>query len=652
MKKISINKIITGVLLLSMVTIAQAAAPLWTFTPDDNFPPVVNVSSTGSATIKYIVQNHSSKPHSLVIEPIQGISQTAPCDVKGKGTCDLVLTVTGSALPTNGVSGGPSLCQKSPNGAPNPNQCYQPTSPGKHLQVTKVSGPIASITVNPNLLNLTVNGAFGQVTVQNTSATTAVEGLTALIPPGSQVTVDPSHTTCTNTLPENQSCIFAFLPGNTVEHITIEITGSNVTAAVPVTVNVSSASQATITVNPNQLNLTVNGTSGQVSVQNTSATTAVEGLTALIPAGSQITVASSTTCTNTLPANQSCIFGFLPGNVAEDIFVTISGSNTASGVPVRIIVTNNTMSSLAFVGASTAPYVNRCTITNGSFNTACQPTGDYNFTQSIIQIVINSTGNKAYLVQFDSQGQPLPVIVCNITSQGDLTGCTSATPTTWPYSLLSLALNNNGKAYFTTNITPPANSSSLYSCDVDSASGFFINCNPIIAFDPGTVAPGITLNTSNQKAYVSYNSFIAGTLIDGIFECDFVTNSCIPRPMTLNFSNWFFGNLVLDPSNTYLYVVGNQDGDQSKGNIFQCNPSTSPMNCSLSFPINGNGIVFGSNIAFGEKIVAGHNQPQLYVTTPNTVTSCDLNNNGDLNNCTQGSATINGASGLAVNPNT
>ncbi|KTD56819.1 hypothetical protein Lsan_2979 [Legionella santicrucis] len=652
MKRLSINKTITGVLLFSMVTIAQAQSPLWTFTSDNNFPPVVKVSSTGNATIKYIVQNHSPKPHSLVIEPIPGISQTAPCVVQGKGVCNLELIVTGNALPTNGVFGGPSLCQKNPNGTPNLNQCYQP-SPGNLLQVTKVTGPTASITVSPNVLNLTVGGNYGQVTVQNTSATTAVEGLTAMIPQGSHLTVDPTHTTCSNTLPANQSCIFAFLPGNTVEDVNIEITGSNVTSAIPVEVKVSSASQATITVNPTQLTLTVNGASGQVSVQNTSATTAVEGLNAAIPSTSHVTIDSSnTTCTNTLSANQSCIFGFFPGNTAEDVFVNISGSNTTSSVSVRIIVTNNTMGSLAYVGASTSPYVNLCTITNGSFDTACQQTGDYNFTQSIIQIVINSTGSKAYLVQFDSQGNPLPVIVCNITPQGNLAGCTPADDST--HSLLSLALSTSGKAYFTTNImaSAPATPSSLYSCDVDSTSGLFTNCHSIFTFNPGVVAPGITLSADNQKAYVSYNGFNAGTLQDGIYECDLTTNNCIPRPMTLNFSNWFFGNIVFNPTHNLLYMVGNQNGDSTRGNIFICNPSTSPMQCSLSLTSTGNGIVFGSNIAFGEKIVAGHSQPQLYVTTPNTVTSCDMNNNGGLNNCTQGSATITGASGLAVNPST
>ncbi|KTC91762.1 hypothetical protein [Legionella cincinnatiensis] len=650
MKRLSINKIITGVLLFLMITIVQAQSPLWTFTPDNNFPPVVKVSSTGNATIKYVIQNRSSKPHSLVIKPIPGISQTAPCVVKGKGVCNLELTVTGSALPTNGVFGGPSLCQKNANGTPNPNQCYQP-SPGNLLQVTTVSGPTASITVNPNLLNLTAGGNYGQVTVQNLSATTAVEGLRAVIPQGSQLTVDSTHTTCTNTLPANQSCIFAFLPGNTVEDVNIEITGSNVTSAVPVEVKVSSASQVTITVNPSQLTLTVNGASGQVSVHNTSAATAVEGLNAVIPSTSQVTIdPSHTTCTNTLAANQNCIFGFLPGNVAENIIINISGSNTTSSVPVSVSVTNNTMSSLAYVGALAPPYVNLCTITNGSFNTACQQTGDYNFTQSIIQIVINSIGSKAYLVQFDSQGNPLPVIVCNITPQGNLAACVNADDAT--HSLLSLALSTSGKAYFTTNITPPANSSSIYSCDVDSMTGLFTNCNSIFSFDSNVIAPGITLSTDNQKAYVSYNGFNAGTFQDGVYECDLTSNSCIPRPMTRNFTNWFFGNIVLNPTHNLLYMVGNQDNDQSRGDIFVCDPSTDPMECGLSFTSLGNGIVFGSNIAFGEKIVFGHSQPQLYVTTPNTVTSCDLDNNGGLNNCTQGSATITGASGLAVNPNT
>lgn len=134
-------------LLLSMCcasTSSFAQQPLWTFTPNTvttvDFP--VNLTSS----IVYSVSNQSSKPHSLVIKPIQGITQIGSCLLGPKGqaddTCTLNLSVSGDQLPANGISGGPILCQSNSDGSPNPNQCYQPV-PEDRLNIS-LAGPIAT----------------------------------------------------------------------------------------------------------------------------------------------------------------------------------------------------------------------------------------------------------------------------------------------------------------------------------------------------------------------------------------------------------------------------------------------------------------------------------------------------------------------------
>lgn len=108
-----------------------AEIPLWSFTPNNNFPATTIVSATGTVTIQYTVSNNSLKAHNLVLKPQQGISQDTPCNLGPRNSpnssCQLSLTINGADLPSTGISGGPIMCQANGNGTPNLNQCYQPT---------------------------------------------------------------------------------------------------------------------------------------------------------------------------------------------------------------------------------------------------------------------------------------------------------------------------------------------------------------------------------------------------------------------------------------------------------------------------------------------------------------------------------------------
>ena len=130
------------------VTVTQARIPVWSLTPDTTFSPKASVTSTGIAIVKYTVINNSSKPHTLAILPQTGVSQNGGVlSIGPKSTAILILTIMGSALPASGFSGGPVLCQTNPGGIPNPNQCYQPSSPADSLAITIVPHNLSMLPI-------------------------------------------------------------------------------------------------------------------------------------------------------------------------------------------------------------------------------------------------------------------------------------------------------------------------------------------------------------------------------------------------------------------------------------------------------------------------------------------------------------------------
>ena len=149
MIKQSINKVALIVTsLLAMTTTAHAAKPLWTYSAPS--PSSVSVSASTSATVTYTVTSKTNAPKSLVLQtnppapypPTPGLTAPA-CNLPIKGTtCTLTITIDGSQVPASGIHAGPYLCQADSNGAPNINQCYQP-SQGKELNITLTNQPPA-----------------------------------------------------------------------------------------------------------------------------------------------------------------------------------------------------------------------------------------------------------------------------------------------------------------------------------------------------------------------------------------------------------------------------------------------------------------------------------------------------------------------------
>lgn len=139
-----IYKIGIVVLLALTIGVSYAGAPVWTFTPDANFPPTVTVGKTSTATIKYTITNKSRRTHQLIMKPIMGISSsgcTSP--LVYHQSCTLTLQVNGNEL-SGSVVGGPILCSQG-----NPNQCYQPSESNElKIKLAEITGKVQSGIAN------------------------------------------------------------------------------------------------------------------------------------------------------------------------------------------------------------------------------------------------------------------------------------------------------------------------------------------------------------------------------------------------------------------------------------------------------------------------------------------------------------------------
>lgn len=220
----------TALFIISTTT--HAGTPLWSFSP--NGSPVVSVSAIGTEPVSYTITNNSKKSHSLVLSsktPAGIVQSGGPCVLAPKSptnpnpTCILNLSINGSALPANNISGGPVLCQTNSNGTPNPNQCYQP-GPGDTLVITRTTAPgattlstsiaspaILALSVKNTSLNPALTGNARQITIKNTGANVAT-GISVSVtglPAGTNITTVP--TTCSGTLAANATCTVTVTPG-------------------------------------------------------------------------------------------------------------------------------------------------------------------------------------------------------------------------------------------------------------------------------------------------------------------------------------------------------------------------------------------------------------------------------------------------------
>ena len=143
-------KTIIACLLLFVSTFVFSRIPVFTFKPLT--ATTITVPAAGTASVQYTVTNQSAKTHTLLMKPITGISQVTTIGncassfvLASKQSCTLNLLVTGSQLKGN-VNGGPSVCQQSPNGQPDPSLCYNPGPNSLNITI----GSVTQYTVIPS----------------------------------------------------------------------------------------------------------------------------------------------------------------------------------------------------------------------------------------------------------------------------------------------------------------------------------------------------------------------------------------------------------------------------------------------------------------------------------------------------------------------
>lgn len=344
-----IRQLSVGLSIFCFISTAYAAYPLWTFTPDTNYPPQVSINSTQSATVVYSVQNQSYKAKSLVIKPTPGIVQSLPLQLAPLGqpgsSGALVLAVTGNALPTEGVHTGPNLCEANSNGTPNANQCYRPSATDS-LNITLTSPAVGvTITVNPFILLLAENSTETVTVTNETSSSASANNVAATIPSGSGISIQSS--TCGSNLAIGANCTITFASSTQEGPTIIPVKGDNTN-----TTNV----YATVTDRPL---ISITGPIQQSRIVST------DGFTTLdlevtndsnsIFNANNITVSDKASCPNVLVDASNCT-SVAPGTSCQlalttttpyaPCTLTISGSNTGNS-PTTLIAFSH-LSGLVF----------------------------------------------------------------------------------------------------------------------------------------------------------------------------------------------------------------------------------------------------------------------------------------------------------------
>jgi IPT/TIG domain len=243
-------KLIGMVVALLLSSATYAGTPLWSFAPLT--ATTISVPANSTATVQYLVTNHSLKSHTLEIQPILATTQITtgvgicrnPFTLQANSSCVLSLSVNGSQL-TSPITNGPIVCQSG-----NRTQCYRPST-ADVLRVTRTTADtMATISLSGSSLTLTVNGSSGLLTVHNDSNTVTATNIAPILTGTAldgHVTV--TGNTCSTVAPA-ASCVITFTPGSSIVPATsFSIQGDN-TNSVLATITIESGSSLSV-VSPN-----------------------------------------------------------------------------------------------------------------------------------------------------------------------------------------------------------------------------------------------------------------------------------------------------------------------------------------------------------------------------------------------------------------
>lgn len=256
MNKTYLRTLLTCAIGLFIMTPIHAKIPVWIFSAPSPLSTTVLFGET--ATIEYTVTNQSTHSKNLVLDPRPentppGLS-ASPCYLATKGsTCNLILTVNGSLVPTTGIHSGPVLCEQG-----SITQCYQPSAPNI-LNISVVEIP-PNTTLSPLAQNLALSinspgadpalvGNPRIIRIQNTGTALAtnVQVSTSGLPNGTLITGN----TCLGTLNAGATCDITITPGGnaSLDDDIQACTTAPGTVPVPTTVTVSADNAPSANVN-------------------------------------------------------------------------------------------------------------------------------------------------------------------------------------------------------------------------------------------------------------------------------------------------------------------------------------------------------------------------------------------------------------------
>ncbi|EHL28969.1 WD40/YVTN/BNR-like repeat-containing protein [Legionella drancourtii] len=344
------NRIIRFFTVFLMPALVFAGTPLFTITPLT--PTTIQVPLVSAFTIQYVVQNQSAKPHTLIMKPINGITQVTsagncpnPVVLGAKQSCTLTLIVNGAQI-SGAINEGPQICQQGPNGKPNPQLCYQP-SQANALHVSTM--PITQIFYS-GAQNGTVYYSF------NNGATWI-----AITPPGNGSPIDSIFAT-TNNLYAGAANGFIYYTAN--NGMTWSATSS------PDSSSVNSVFSMTNT-------LYAGTTNGFVYYSTNNGTTWNQTSS---PDGSSITAVFATTHALYAGTENGSVFYSINNGAS---WIAINGQPDGSAIQ-SIFVANNTL----FINTANEYSYSSSSLTGGGIWTA--------FAQSVYSLFVNSAGNLFY----------------------------------------------------------------------------------------------------------------------------------------------------------------------------------------------------------------------------------------------------------------
>ena len=382
MKKFTLfRNLLVGITCASALTVLHAEAQ-----PKFNIIPTTQTSVTvpvnGVGTVSYTVTNMTKISRTLVMKPIQGITQEPaqapttcanPFTLAPQQSCTLTLSLDGSTLPRV-YKGGPVICktQNASNNSPDPFLCSEPAL----ADILDIEVAHQALSAIPSTLSLLAGSYVSQSikvtsnllvrTALNVSADftgTALEG---------NVTQDASN--CLR-LDPGQSCTLVFTPQLQAVTLTdFPIQGTN-TNPIGASIEVVNPSSAPITIAPQQLSLqatTGSPVAQSIVVTNTSNVLTATGITATLASNlssAGVTVTDNGGCASLAPGASTCAITFTPGTLPTTSAISgaaaIKGTNT-SQVNATINVLPTTTATIAFTPTSATNLTLQVSSTYGS----------------------------------------------------------------------------------------------------------------------------------------------------------------------------------------------------------------------------------------------------------------------------------------------